>query len=167
LANIGMLFSPGLSSDDVDNNCNVEGEYAVLGSNPSCPNSLDGEGASLESTAGGDNKRMRTRASKSEVWKDLRPLFKILNGKQVMYAAVCKICNVELSAKSTGGTGLLLRHVAACTRKAEAAGSLSQTHLHYTADGHVHHFEYDHVNARTQLCRLIARLDLPLNIGAT
>jgi hypothetical protein len=81
---------------------------------PQSPASLDGEGASLESTAGGDNKRMRTRASTSEVWKDLKPLFKILNGKQVSYAAVCKICNVELSAKSTGGTGNLLRHVAAC-----------------------------------------------------
>jgi hypothetical protein len=119
---IGMLFCclglstnddgrvPGLSSDD----CNAEGEAAMLGSTPSCPASLDGEGASLESTAGGDNKRMRTRASTSEVWKDLKPLFKILNGKQVSYAAVCKICNVELSAKSTGGTGNLLRHVAAC-----------------------------------------------------
>jgi hypothetical protein len=59
-----------------------------------------------------------------------------------------------------------LRHVAAYTRKAEAAGSLYQTHLHYTANGHVHHFEYDPLNVRTQLCRLIARLDLPLNIGA-
>jgi hypothetical protein len=114
----------------------------VLGSTPSCPNSLDGEGASLESTVGGDNKRMRTRASTSEVWKDLKPLFKILNGKQVRYVAICKICNVELSAKSTGGTGHLLRLVAACTRKVEAASSLSQTHLHYTVDGHVHHFEY-------------------------
>jgi hypothetical protein len=153
--------------DDVDDNANIEGEDALLGSNPSCPISLDGEGASLESTASGTNKRMRTRTSTSEVWKDLKPLFKITNGKQVRYIAVSKICNVELSAKSTSGTDHLLRHVAACTRKAQAAGSLSQSCLHYTTNDHAHHFEYDPINARTQLCRLIARLDLPLNIGAT
>jgi hypothetical protein len=53
--------------------------------------------------------------SKTRVWKDWKPLFKITNDKQVRYAAICKICNVELFAKSSGGTGHLLRHVAACT----------------------------------------------------
>ncbi|KAL5665475.1 hypothetical protein ACJX0J_025583, partial [Zea mays] len=52
------------------------------------------------------------------------------------------------------------QHVAACTRKTEVANALSHTRLHYTVD-------YDCVNARTYLCRLIARLDLSLNIGVT
>ena len=111
---------------------------------------------------------MRTRASISGVWIDLKPLFTMKNGKQVRYAAVCKICNAELSAKSSGGTGgHLLRHVAACRRKAKAAGSLSQTHLHFTADGHVQHFEYDAMKVRTELCRSIARSDMPLSFGAS
>lgn len=134
---------------------------------PPCLGSLDGEGASVESTIEDSNKRMRTRTTTSGVWKDLKPLFKITNCKKVRYAAICKTCIVELSAKSTGGTGNLLRHVAACTRKTEVANALSHTRLHYTVDVDLQHFEYDCVNARTYLCRLIARLDLSLNIGVT
>jgi hypothetical protein len=37
--------------------------------------------------------------------------------------------------------------------------------LSFNADGHVRHWEYNADVARTQLCRLIASLDLPLCFG--
>jgi hypothetical protein len=41
----------------------------------------------------------------------------------------------------------------------------SQSLLSFNADGHVRHWEYNADVARTQLCRLIASLDLPLCFG--
>jgi hypothetical protein len=39
--------------------------------------------------------------------------------------------------------------------------------LHFAPDGRVAHFEYNPAVARTELCRLVARLDLPLGFGAS
>jgi hypothetical protein len=39
--------------------------------------------------------------------------------------------------------------------------------LHFAPNGRVAHFEYNPVVARTELCRLLARLDLPLGFGAS
>ncbi|GJM96990.1 hypothetical protein PR202_ga13878 [Eleusine coracana subsp. coracana] len=88
------------------------------------------------------------------------------NGKEVRYGARCNFCQQELSAFSDKGTGHLLRHVSFCMRKALVASSSSQSHLHLSSDGHVSYFRYDPVVARTELVRLIARLDMPLNTGA-
>jgi hypothetical protein len=39
--------------------------------------------------------------------------------------------------------------------------------LHFAPDGRVAHFEYNPAVARTELCHLIARLYLPLSLGAS
>jgi hypothetical protein len=39
--------------------------------------------------------------------------------------------------------------------------------LHFAPDGRVAHFEYSPAVARTELCRLVARVDLPLGFGAS
>jgi hypothetical protein len=39
--------------------------------------------------------------------------------------------------------------------------------LHFAPDGRVAHFEYSPAIARTELCCLVARLDLPLGFGAS
>jgi hypothetical protein len=39
--------------------------------------------------------------------------------------------------------------------------------LQFAPDGRVAHFEYNPIVARIELCRLIARLDLPLSLGAS
>jgi hypothetical protein len=39
--------------------------------------------------------------------------------------------------------------------------------LHFASDGHVAHFEYSPAVARTELCHLVARLDLSLGFGAS
>jgi hypothetical protein len=59
----------------------------------------------------------------------------------------------------------LRRHIRACKRKALPASSSSQSHLHFDGDGNVRHFQYNANVARSELCCLIARLDLPLNFG--
>jgi hypothetical protein len=84
-----------------------------------------------------------------------------------MYGARYKFCKKELSGKSTSGTGHLLRHVKSCLRKRQAATSSNQTSLHFAPDGRVAHFEYNPVAARTELCCLLARLDLSLGLGAS
>jgi hypothetical protein len=59
----------------------------------------------------------------------------------------------------------LRRHIRACKRKALPASSSSQSHLHFDGDGNVRHFQYNANVARSELCCLIARLDLPLDFG--
>ncbi|XP_062198524.1 uncharacterized protein LOC133901244 isoform X1 [Phragmites australis] len=104
----------------------------------------------------------RSRAGTSEVWQDFERIYKEEDGVSVRYAK-CYICKNELSAKPSGGTGHLKRHAISCKRKSGAA--MKQTVLQYNPDGSVHHWEYDSANARKELCRFIARADLPLNIA--
>ncbi|XP_062201715.1 uncharacterized protein LOC133905724 isoform X1 [Phragmites australis] len=106
----------------------------------------------------------RSRAGTSEVWQDFERIYKEEDGVSVRYAK-CYICKNELSAKPSGGTGHLKRHAISCKRKSGAA--MKQTVLQYNPDGSVHHWEYDSANARKELCRFIARADLPLNIGSS
>jgi hypothetical protein len=89
---------------------------------------------------------------------------KVIGGKEVRVGAIYKVCKSHLSASSNGGTGHLWHHIKACKRKSPASSS-SQSHLHFGSDGHVQHFQYNPNVARSELCHLIARLDLPLNIG--
>jgi hypothetical protein len=64
------------------------------------------------------------------------------------------------------GTGHFLRHQKACRKKVDHAARV-QSRLAFNPDGSLHNWEYDPIFARTELCRLIARLDLPLGIGET
>jgi hypothetical protein len=72
-----------------------------------------------------------------------------------------------LSGKLSSGTDHLLRHVKSCLCKRQVATSSNQTSLHFALDGHVAHFEYSSAVVRTELCHLLARLDLPLGLGAS
>jgi hypothetical protein len=97
----------------------------------------------------------------------LDSLSKDVRGKPVRYGACCKFYEKELSGKSTSGTGHLRRHVKSCLHKRQATTSSNQTSLHFAPNGRVAHFEYSPTVARTELCRLIARLDLSLGFGAS
>jgi hypothetical protein len=70
---------------------------------------------STDTGAGGTAKRQRSLIS--DLWHYFDALSKDVRGKPVMYGARCKFCKKELSDKSTGGTGHLLRHVKSCLRK--------------------------------------------------
>ena len=90
----------------------------------------------------------------------------IQNGKEVRVSAICLHCKNSMSAKSSSGTGHLIRHLDVCPAKKEKDRTgKTQSLLKYNADGSVNHWEYSPSVARTELCRLIARLDLPLCFG--
>jgi hypothetical protein len=96
----------------------------------------------------------------SDTWND----FENINGKQVRTDAKCFHCEKYYAARSCIGTGHLNRHVRVCSKRKKSIRQ-SQSLLSFNADGHVHHWEYSADVARTQLCYLIARLDLPLRFG--
>ena len=105
----------------------------------------------------------RTRSTTSGVWNDFQKVFVEEDGVPVRYAK-CNICKNTLTAKSTGGTGHLIRHAEKCKKKAGYA-AMQQTMLQYNPDGTVRHWEYSSDTARQELCRLIAKEDLPLGFG--
>ncbi|WVZ57179.1 hypothetical protein U9M48_007598 [Paspalum notatum var. saurae] len=105
----------------------------------------------------------RKRKCTSDVWDDMDKIFAIKNGVEVRIGARCHFCKKEVTAWSTGGTGHLSRHVAKCKRQHGRTGH--QSMLRYNPDGSVCSWEYSPEEARVQLCRLIARLDLPLNFS--
>ena len=71
-----------------------------------------------------------------------------------------------MSANSNAGTRHLLRHQKSCRKKADHA-AMVQTRLALYPDGSYRNWEYKLDVARVELCRLIARLDLPLAIADT
>ena len=75
----------------------------------------------------------RSRPSTSGVWENFdRTTKQDAAGNEVPYA-ICKIYRHELFAKSTGGTGHLLRHATRCRTKQGLV--MRQTQLQYNPDG--------------------------------
>ena len=110
--------------------------------------------------------RTRRRGPSSKVWLDFEEVTEIQGGKEVRVSAICHHCKNTLSAKSSSGTGHLRRHLDLCPAKKEKdRHGRTQSMLKFNADGSFVHWEYSPSVARTELCRLIARLDLPLCFG--
>jgi hypothetical protein len=145
-----------LSSTDRDNALD-----AVTGGTNVTPSTATASTASTETTS-----YKRGRKSTSDVWNDFEQLFKDINGKKVRYAAKCLYCKSQLTASSTAGTGHLKRHRITCASKAQRAAK-TQSLIQFNADGSVRSWDYNPDIARTELCRLICTLDLPLGIGST
>ena len=97
----------------------------------------------------------------SPVWED----FTEIKEGNIRVAAICKMCGKRYSARSAAGTGHLKRHQKSCKAKHDNDKRV-QSRLALNADG-LHNWVYDPAVARTELCQLIARLDLPLGIGET
>jgi hypothetical protein len=98
----------------------------------------------------------RKRKATSKVWLDFDEMFTIRNGKKVRYGAKCKYCGTEYSGKSSSETGHLKKHAPICGKKKQT-DRMSQSLLKYNP-----HWEYKESVARIELCRLIAKMDLPL-----
>jgi hypothetical protein len=105
----------------------------------------------------------RKRSNTSKVWADFEPMYMIKDGERVRYGGKCHWCKVTLSAVSSSGTGHLLRHQRDC--KVKKANMGKQSVIRFNPDSSVRNFDYCPHCARTEMCRLIARLDLPLNFG--
>ena len=119
---------------------------------------------STSPTPTGTSTSSSKRPPRSKVWQDFDELTHLVNGKRVRYGATCKYCKVTLSGKSSSGTGHLLRHNCLAKREQQRAG-IVQSLLKYNSDGSLKHWEYSPSVARTELCRLIAKEDLPLWFG--
>jgi hypothetical protein len=124
--------------------------------------------ASSSPTATGDStardNRPMKRLATSRVWDDFEEVTGIDDkGKKVRISAICKHCKCTLSARSSSGTGHLLRHQEHCKAKIEHdRACIVQSFLKFNPDGSVQCWEYSALVARTKMCRLIAREDLPL-----
>jgi len=74
---------------------------------------------------------------KSDVWVDFDEFYETVNGQKVRTAAICKMCKSRLSARSSAGTGHLIRHQKSCRKKVDHAARV-QSRLSYNPDGSVH-----------------------------
>ena len=100
------------------------------------------------------------------MWTDFDEIYETVNGRKVCTKTICKMCKQTLSARSNADTGHLKRHQKSCKQKTDQAARV-QSRLAYNPEGSVHNWDYKPDVAISELCRLIARLDLPLGIGET
>jgi hypothetical protein len=108
---------------------------------------------------------IRGKRVRSGARNDFEEIFETLpTGKKVRVAAKCRHCSYILSGHSSAGTGHLLRHQKICFAKTKHV-VLVHSRLQYNSDGSIHTWEYKADVACRELCRLIARLDLPLGFG--
>ena len=84
--------------------------------------------------------------------------------KRIWFQAKCLHCGNAYAAPPNFGTGTLKWHMTVCSVRNKKS-CLSQSLIQFNSDGSVGHWEYSLEVAHTQLCRLIARLDLPLGFG--
>jgi hypothetical protein len=143
----------GIDNDD------APGDGTGIGS--TSPTVVDGSniGTSTSASIGANATRKR-----SKVWNDFEELTNLVNGKRVRYGALCKYYKKTFSAKSSCGTGHLLRHNCTAKKEQQCSGIVRPL-LEYNPDGSLVQWEYSPTVARTELCRLIAREDLPLWFG--
>jgi len=171
------LIAARLRPEDDDDTC--EDAAALLGidvGSDSAPIDLDGgsgEGSMRTRTTVGSNSNSTGAVDtssvgkrKSVVWADFDEIYENANGKKVCTKAICRICKQSFSARSNACTGHIIRHQKSCRQKVDRAARV-QSRLAFNPDGSVHNWDYKPAVARSELCRLIARLDLPLGIGET
>jgi len=119
------LIAAGLAPDDEDNL--VEDVAALFGMDARQPINLDdgdgGDRATRTTVASISNSTTPSTSTagkcKSSVWATFDEVYEDVNGKRTCTKARCKICKGTLSARSTGGTGHLLRHKKSCVAKAD------------------------------------------------
>jgi hypothetical protein len=164
------LVELGQLTDDVDDMGDVVAALFGVGSSHTA---IDPEGAPagpVSDAAGSNDLDSLTSSSigkrRSAVWDDFTEVTENRNGKKVRIVGICKFCKARLSANSNAGTRHLLRHLKSYKKKSDHA-AMVQTRLALNPDGSFRNWEYDPQVARTELCRLIARLDLPLGIADT
>ena len=98
--------------------------------------------ASTTASAGGGSRK------RSKVWNNFDELTNLVNGKRVRYAARCKFCHETLSARSSSGTGHLLRHNCSAKKAHDRPGQ-TQFVFKYNPDGSLQHWEYSPSVARS------------------
>ena len=100
------------------------------------------------------------------MWTDFEEIYETINGRKICTKAIWKMCKRTLYARSNAGTSHLKRHQKSCRQKTDQVARV-QSRFTYNPDSSVYNRDYKPDVARSELCRLIARLDLPLGIGET
>jgi hypothetical protein len=121
-----------------------------------------GQGAEAPAEVGQGSSDCK-RCNTSKVWDDFEPVYTIKNGKWVRTGGKCHWCKVTLFAVSSSVTGHLLWHQRDCKVKNARMGK--QSMIKFNPYGSVRNFDYCPHHARTEMCRLIVSLDLPLNFA--
>ena len=133
------------------------------------PIDLDGDeggGGEEDGENADDDQDQVSRPSTSDVWQDFQKLFKMgPKGKKIRYGAVCIHCKKQYSGRSAGGTGHLRRHRDKCAKRREKTRGFSQSQISFNPDGSMRNWDYCPMRARTELCRLLARVDVPISFG--
>ena len=160
---------PGEDEDDDMGDEEVE-ELFGRGSGGGAGDPIDVEGGDGAEDQGGEQDESAddqvSRPYTSDVWLDFKKLFKMgPKGKKVRYGAVCIHCKKQYSGRSAIGTGHLRRHRDKCAVRREKTRSFSQSQISFNPDGSMRNWDYCPMRARTELCRLLARVDVPISFG--
>ena len=153
-----------LEVEDDDDLCDdAAGLFGIDLGDGNQPIDLDGDDGDGGVEVSNDTHGTSTTSGKkvSAVWD----YFHEIKENKIRVAAICKHCRARYTARSSAGTGHWRRHMYCCMRKRNHA-SMVQSKLALNPDG-LKNWVYDPMLARTELCHLIARLDLPLGIGET
>ncbi|XP_066358323.1 zinc finger BED domain-containing protein RICESLEEPER 1-like [Miscanthus floridulus] len=141
-----------------------------LGDSSAAPIDVDadgGEGATVTANSNGSAPSVAGTGNNSKrklpMWADFEEIYEVINGSRICTKAVCKMCKSTLSARSAAGTGHLKRHQKSCRIKTDQHARV-QSRLSYNPDDSVYNWDYKPKVARSELCRLIVKLDLPLGI---
>jgi hypothetical protein len=167
------LRAMGLRGDDEDDlaadakelfgsNAAIDLDAGVQG----LPQGQAGSESVITGTASGSGACRKRRASTSKVWKDFTEIYEVIDGKERRTGAKCRHCKKDFTVKSTHGTDHLIRHISIYPIL-KGRSTMAESQLKFNPDGSVRTWNYSLDIAHTQLCRLIARLDLPLCIGET
>jgi hypothetical protein len=150
---------------EIENNDEIrEGTSALFGVDlvdASLPIDVDASGDGQKDDSEDTNGTSSGKRT-SACWEDFVPIF---DENKVRTHAICKCCGKKFATRASIGTRSLNRHMAVCRKKLVNDHKV-QSGLAMNADG-LHNWVYDASRARNELCRLIARLDLPLGIGDT
>ena len=74
---------------------------------------------------------------KSAVWADFEEIYEEVNGNKSRTTAIYRTCKAVLSARSTAGTGHLIRHKKACRKRTDHAARV-QSRLAFNLNGFLH-----------------------------
>ena len=139
--------------------------FGVDVSSGPAPIDLDGGDAGAAATATGTAVASNTNSTddngtptfssvgkcKSAVWADFELIYEEVNGNKIQTTTICRMCKAVLSARSTAGTGHLIRHQKSCRKKVDHAARI-QSRLAFNSDGSIHNWNYNPTVARSELC---------------
>jgi hypothetical protein len=156
-----MIGVRATSTDDdleVEDDDDLREDVAALLGIPVVDVDVDGEDAD-------DIHTPMQSSKKSDVWSYFDEVKDGEGPTAVCIEAICKHCSAKYSAIPANGTTHLRRHMKKCM-KLKNHSDMVRAKIALNANG-LANWKYGPMVARIELCRLIARLDLPLGTGET